>query len=473
MTVARPWTRPRQSPLPAIGAEWSGAVGRLLVALILSGALVAAIGTGSTNLIRAVALVTILVAIASPSTGLLVLATASPLIGRAVMPAPGYPVMLVGGVLLGYVYRLPIERPRLSVGLPVVLILAFLAYVFVQQLPETVALYAGERGREFGSLFFKIVTAAGTAVATALVLRGRSPFPYLLCLVLSGVAASVVAILVFDRATVGYPLINLIPEMTVGERSTGTFADPNHYGLFVASAATLAITWYAGWRGRLLRVLLAVAILVLVVGIAVSQSRTAFIVLFAGVTVGAFVRSTRLGVAVLVGGIVVGALALPLLLDWRLTLSTGSASPLAYTRLESSDALRLESVLLGPQVWLQSPLLGVGTGHYKEFAGIASHNWYMTVLAEQGLVGIIVWLGLLASIVSALRRRPLFARSVGFAVFASFLVGSIFLEPIREDQTSVLIIMSVTAALVADWSQGALGAKPSQADVRALAGAPS
>lgn len=437
-----------------LGVEWSGAIWPIATALVLSTALIGAIGTGNTSIMRAVAVVTLITAVASPSTGLLVLAAASPMIGRAVMPAPGYPVMLVVCILLGCVYRLPIERRRLSFGLPLLLIIAFLAYVLVQQLPETLTLYAGERGRELGSMVFKLVTASGAVFASALVMRGRSPFPYLLCLVLSGVGASIVAILVFDRATVGYPLVNIIPETGAGERSTGTFADPNHYGLFVASAATLAISWAAGWHGRLLRWFLVISFIVLVVGIAVSQSRTAFIVLFAGISVAAFVRDRRLGLAVVVIGLIVGALALPLLLDWRLSLSGGTATTIDYTRLQSSDALRLESVLVGPQVWANSPLFGVGTGHYKDFAGIASHNWYMTVLAEQGLVGILVWLALLASIVVALRDRPMFARSVGYAVLSTFLVGSAFLEPIREDQTSILLIVTVTAAIVADWRHG-------------------
>ncbi len=422
----------------------------LAVAAGIAGALVISLLTENGALIMAAAALSLLTAVASPATGLLVFVMVSPVIGRPVIPAPGYPVVMASAILLGCVYRLPVERRRITVGLPLALGLAFMLYVFVQQLPTTLTLYSGDRGRDLGAIFFKLVTATLTAIAAIFVLRDRRPYPYLAGLLISAVAASVVAILMFDQDVVGPPLANLAP-LGAGNRPSGTFADSNYYGVFVASATVLALAWLAEWRWGLMRLVLIATTVLLLAGLVVSQSRSGFLTLLAGVAVVAFTRSRRLGVAMVVASLVFGLVALPILVEWRLTNSLGAAASLGVAGLGASDAGRLESVMAGPRLFLTSPLFGVSIGRYEELAGIASHNWFMTVLAEHGAFGFSLWIAFLTSLALALRSRPPFARSVGYGVLAAFIAGSMFLEPPREDQSSILIVVTIAAALVADW----------------------
>ena len=422
----------------------------LAVAGIIAGALMVGLLNDNPTVIMAAAAGSVLTAIVSPAVGLTIFAMVAPMIGRPVFPAPGYPVIMAGAIVLGCIYRLPIERRQIRVGLPIALGFAFMLYVFIQQLPNTLALYSGESGRDLGALFFKLVTATLTAIGAALVMRERRPFPYLAALLLSAVAASVVAIVMFGQETVGPPISNLAP-LGAGDRPSGTFADPNYFGIFVASAIILAVAWFAGWHWGAVRVILLAALAVMIGGLIVSQSRSALVTALSGVVVVAFTRSRRAGLVVVIASFVIGLLALPLLIEWRLENSLGAAAALGAAGLTGSDSWRLGSVLAGPELFLTSPLFGVGLGRFEALAGVASHNWFMTVLAEHGLIGLSLWLAFLFSVARALWRRPRFARTVGFGALAAIVAGSMFLEPPREDQSSVLIIIAIVAALVADW----------------------
>ena len=106
-----------------------------------------------------------------------------------------------------------------------------------------------------------------------------------------------------------------------------------------------------------------------------------------------------------------------------------------------------------------APLFGIGFGHYALMSGrftgyaIESHNWYANVLAEQGLVGVALWIPMLAAIAIQLLRAPRAARSVGLAVFVVYATGSAFLQPPLSVQTSAFAVIVVVAALVGDWSR--------------------
>ena len=110
-----------------------------------------------------------------------------------------------------------------------------------------------------------------------------------------------------------------------------------------------------------------------------------------------------------------------------------------------------------------SPIFGIGFGQYKYFsglvtnqgAGLVAHNWYGTVLAEQGLLGIVIWLLMLVTVAMWLRSRPARPRSIGFAMFGAVIVGCLFLEPPTSFQTSVLPTIVLVASLVGDWGGGA------------------
>jgi len=406
-------------------------------------------------------------AIISPPTGLAVLAFMTPLKSPTVIPAPGFNTLLVCALLLGCVYRLPIDRPRLRPGLAMLLLLAFVAYVGVQQLPAFAAGYTDPDSRRVGYLFVQLATLVGVALAAAFVLRGRPVAPFVVAGVIGAVIGAVLAIAVYVLPAGS--VTNLVDLTDPTARVVGPFGDPNYFALFLATtiAACLAAIVIAGSRS--LRLVLLAASTVLGIAFLIAFSRGALVALVAGAVALAFTRGRRAGL-VTAGLVAVLALVVyPLYFEWRLAADAGvrSAEQVAVA-LGRSDESRLAAALAGPQMFLTSPIFGIGFGQYPLLSGrftgyaIESHNWYMNVLAEQGLVGVALWLPMMGAVALALVRSAYAARAIGLAVFVTYAVGSVFLQPPLSVQTSAFTVLVVVAALVGDWSRfDAAGQPPS------------
>lgn len=426
-----------------------------LVAVALALGIVAGMAIGNGPLTLVAALGTYAAAVISPPTGLLIFAFMSPLTPPLVIPAPGYHTLLVGAILLGCVYRLPIDRPRIRLGAPLALLLGFTVYAGLQQLPEALAGYAGESSRYIGYLFIQLATCTSAAFAAAHVLAGRNPLPFLLAGVLGGGFAALLAIAVYVLPQGAVAGLVAMPEATA--RVVGPFGDPNYFGLFQGTAIVACLALIAMRRDRGLRALLVAVLVVLLIAFAITFSRGALVALGAGVLVLAFLRSRRSAIAALAALAVLALVVYPVFVEWRLAADVGRASAQAYAGLERSDASRIAAALAGPQLFLTSPVFGVGFGQYPLLSGrftgypIESHNWYMNVLAEQGLVGVLLWLPMLATIAATLRRLPRDPRSLGLPVFATYVVGSIFLQPPLSLQTSAFAIVAIAAAAAGDW----------------------
>jgi O-Antigen ligase len=446
----------------------------LLAALPVGAAIVAGMALNLAPLMAGAVLAACVAAVVSPPVGLAILALMAPLKPPPVIPAPGFNAVLVGATLLGCVYRLPIDRPALRTSAPLLLLLGFVLYVSVQQVPEMLSGYLGAEGHLVGYQFGQVLTLAGLVVASAYVLRGRRPWPFVGAALLSAVVAAVVAIATFDHPAAG-PLGNLVGVSDAGSRAVGPFGDPNYFGLFEATAIASGIVWLAVARSWGLRLLLLGASMMMAFAFAIALSRGASIALLAGLAGLAFTRSRRAGVIAVAAAIVVATLVYPLYVDWRVTVDSGGPSAYAYAILAQSDQGRLGAALAGPQLFASSPVFGIGFGHYSFMSGqyvgipIAAHDWYLNVLAEQGIVGIALWIPMLASIAIALSRTSRSARSVGYAVLVTYMVGSAFLEPPNSVQTSAFAVIVIVAALVGNWADvGADGTPSRQAGGSAL-----
>jgi O-antigen ligase len=311
------------------------------------------------------------------------------------------------------------------------------------------------------SVFRELLTGFATVLVAAYVLPRHSPFPFLAIVLGSATLAAVLAILTVNSSVVGPPIAGLLTHASDANRGIGPFGNPNYFGAFEAIAVVTAVGLMLGTRSRLLRWVLLVASVVLGIGVALSLSRAAILALVAGLACLAFSRArARIAVAIAAGLIAAGVVLFPIFLDWRLSITNGSDSAASYAALSQSDAARQGAVLAGPQLFLTSPLFGIGWGHYSEmspqFTGpgnsIVAHNWYVSVLAEQGIVGIVLTTMLLVALVAALRTRPRFPRSVGFGALGAYAVGALYLEAPTSFETSVLPILVIVAALASDWS---------------------
>jgi len=429
--------------------------GRILLAAIpIAAVIILGMALGLRPLTAAGVGAAIVAAIVSPPLGLLLLAFMGSLKQPDVLPVPGFNFVLMGAVLLGCIYRLPIDRPRVRLTAPLLLLLAFFLYAFAQQSPEMIAGYQSEEARRIGSQLIQLATLVGTAIAAGYIMSGRRPYPFMAACLAAALLASLLTIATYDNPVASSPLAGLLAHTDDGTRAVGPFGNPNYFGESLATGMATALGWGISAGGRAVRWLLVGVAVLVGAALALSLSRGAIAALLAGLACLAILRSRPLGAALVILGLVGVVVVYPAFVEWRL-------GGVAYSALNESDSSRLDAVLAGPQLFLSSPLFGVGFGQYSSLSAqfteghfsIGSHNWYMNVLAEQGLVGAVLWSLLLVSVVLQLRSRAVPARLVGFGVLAVFAAGSLFTTQPASFQTAVLPLIVICAALVGDWKQ--------------------
>lgn len=443
MTVSpreTPWFDSRDRPVFFVG-------------LVVAGAVLVAMATGSGTLALLACAIALIAAVASPMAGLVVFAFLVALRMPIVFPPPGFHSLLVAAMVIGMLFRLPTERPRFLLGAPAVMLLAFGAYVFLQQLPDMTDGYQGVVGHQVGFQIIQLLTGIGAALIAAMILRGRSPYPVMTALLISACIAAFLSLLTFESLPTG-PLAHLVANADEDAiRPSGAFGNPNYFGAYMATAAMLATGLMVFARTRVQRYALMVVLVLFAAALLLAQSRGGIAALCAGLVAQAFVHSRRAGWTVLIVGGLAALVAFPVFVEWRLTNLTGSASPLAYALTERSDAVRYRALLAGPGLFLDSPIVGVGFAHYRYLAGIEAHNWFMTVLAELGLVGIVLWGLVLAAAAAAVRRTVGVARMIGAGLLVVTVVASVFLEPPVNLQTAALVYLGLAAVLVATWER--------------------
>lgn len=431
----------------------------LIVAVPIVTALVVGMAFAITPLVTIAALLALAVAIVMPQAGLAIVAFTAPLVSPPVLPPPGFEPVLVGATLLGCIYRLPVDRPTIGFSTPLAILLACLLYAGVQQSPEMLAGYAGVEAHDVGFLFFQAVAAVGLVIAAGHLLGRRSPYPVLAMAIAGSVLVAVIAIGTYAPSTAPGVLANLSAVSFDVGRATGPFSNPNYLGSFAAIMLVAAFALLVETRTWRPRIVIGASVLALAVATALSLSRGSLIAAVAGVSIIVLLRWRLVGLICLVGGVFAAVVLYPLFVQWRLENLTGSASSGAYLIMSESDEGRLIGVLAAPQLFLTSPLVGIGFGHFVPMSilvpgittPINAHNWYLTVLAEQGLVGIVLWSALVIAIISRLRVATANAVAVGFATLGALAVASLFLEPPTTFQLIATPAIVIVAAMVGAW----------------------
>jgi len=185
-------------------------------------------------------------------------------------------------------------------------------------------------------------------------------------------------------------------------RVNSLFFDPNIYGRFLALvmvAVTTVVLWWRNTRG----VLAAAAVLAwLLAGLVTSFSQSSIAALLLGLAVLAAYRWSLRWTLYGAGSVIVLALAIALAApaSWHLGLkgSGGSAN--------NATTGRAKLVEGGLELFADRPLQGYGSGSFQkeyeshskasvESATSASHTIPITVAAEQGIVGLALYVALL------------------------------------------------------------------------------
>jgi O-antigen ligase len=258
-------------------------------------------------------------------------------------------------------------------------------------------------------------------------------------------------------------------------RVNSVFWDPNIYGRYLALVLVVLTTAMLWARDRRNFWLLSGVILVLWIGLAQTFSQSSFIALLAGLAVLAAIRwSWRWTLAAVVVGLV-GAVLVVILIGGK---------GFNLDRLNPETGGRANLVSGGVDLFAERPIWGYGSGSFqtayrdhqtnKDVPVSISHTEPITVAAEQGLLGLILYVTLIVvalwTMLSAVRGPPargtegeaengaslprpqaspsvpLAARAAVLATFVALLVHTMAYAGFFEDPIT-WVLLAVGAAL--------------------------
>jgi O-antigen ligase len=354
-------------------------------------------------------------------------------------------------VLAAALLALALRAVRGDAGRPLPRLLAVPAAVFVF-LAGLSLLWTRDLRQGSIELLFFLFPFSALVVAVV-----RSPFrawhPRALAATLVGLAALFSAVALFQRLTHGHLLASDVERAnayTTYFRVTSLFKDPSIFGRHVVIA--IGVLLVALWLGRVRFWMGAALIAFLWAGLFFAYSQSSFVALFAVAVAVSFV----LGGPRLRRVLVVGAAACVL---------AGAAFVAATAVSDSAREATSGRTRLARVAWVvfeNHPIVGVGIGGQpqasKEEAKTQlsakrdrSHTTPLTVAAELGIIGFLVYAALLAAAIRLLllvtRRNPALGLGAS-SVFLALFVHSLFYAGFFEDP----IVWGVLG--VAAWALG-------------------
>lgn len=395
------------------------------------------------------------IAAVAPPLGLALLILLVPLREPTGFGPLGFNLVLGIGVLLGCLAGLPRGRSALRVSVLWSLLGAFGIFSVIQVL-ATPSDFLGAQ-ITYATIQLAALAAGGAILLAAQhLLRTRDWGLYLDLVVVSGVVVAGLAIVsIVTNGAIRGTFPSLFGIGVEQDRAVGPFNNTNYFGLYGVTALLVALhraSTGAPWRQALT---LAAAALI-AVAVVLSFSRGALLAGAAGIIVLGFSRSKRLGVAAVLL-CVIGALAsYQVFSEARFSAtSAGISTDAAFAAQADSDASRLAAVSVGLELFRRDPVFGIGFGQYHFVSPLYlegngssyAHNWYMNVLAEQGLLGISLMTLAVVVVLMGLRRSEPSRRGLAMAVLAAYGVGCVFTEAPASLQTSGVTWLVVGGAL--------------------------
>ena len=459
MAIARRATggwRAARNPLAACQPHRLGLAA--LLALGVQVCLALGIGSAATG----VGFVVLAVAFVWPLTGFAVLLLLVPLQHPVGYGPMDFHTVLALAVLLGAALRAAHDQRPASVGPFWAALTGYVALAAIQVL-FTPADVGGDQ-RLFAELrLYALVGGAAMILSAQHLLSDRDWSAFLDCMIAAAVVAS--ALVIAAAATNGasqdlFPGLYGDPQ-PLRERPSGPFNLPNYFGVFAAPATLLAIYRFSTVHGPWRKLVAGGATAAIAAALFLSFSRGALIALGCGLVYVAFSRSRPLGVAVAAGLLALAVLGSGPFYEARLSL-TNPDSMLndALTGLETSDEGRLAGGAVSLRLFERDPLFGIGFGQYHFVSpsyvsgteATYSHNWYVNVLAEQGLVGIAL-VGIVgAAMIAGVRRATPERRRIALAVLATYAVANLFTESPTDLSASSVAWLVIGGALATTGS---------------------
>lgn len=252
-------------------------------------------------------------------------------------------------------------------------------------------------------------------------------------------------------------------------RVNSLFWDPNVFGRYLALAITMVAATLIWTRRRNEAIVLCVVAAILWLALVITFSQSSFIALLAGLAVLVALRWSLKFVLVGLGLLVVGVVLFATV--------AGGVVKLDLNRLNAQSAGRANLIEGGINLFENRPVFGYGSGSFSEafreeetngHAPVTeSHTEPITVAAEQGIVGLAIYVALIVAVISALTagmrkvmpglgakpgatdptRGPPAPRAAVLAAFIAVLVHTITYAGFLDDPiTWVLIAIGYSLA---------------------------
>jgi O-antigen ligase len=243
-------------------------------------------------------------------------------------------------------------------------------------------------------------------------------------------------------------------------RVNSMFFDPNIYGRWLALTITVLAAVLLWTRRTRDNAAIAAVLAVLWAGLVISLSQSSFAALLAGLAVLAAVRWRPWPIVGGVGALVAAGAAVVLLAPGALNLHTESTAALNH-----ATSGRVDLITGGAEMARDRPVWGYGSGSFAKVyrqrkqlrsqrVAAVSHTIPLTVAAEQGIVGELAYLYLLAAALalffSRLRTPPVqIARVAVAAAFCALVLHTWIYADFLEDPTTWLLLALAASLRVA------------------------
>jgi O-antigen ligase len=443
----RPWIELRLADQLA-NASWPG--------LLLLALLIAASAFGLGPLLLPLVAAAALVSVASPPSGLVLVAGLLPQRQLSVLQPPGAEIILLGSLAAGVILRAAPGWGRLRVSIGGIAAVGYVALTLMT-IPPAVS---GSGPDEIGPAIARFLHVAGALVlflCARWIMQRHGTWRFIGVAGGSAALAAFVGIAGFFRVAAALQLQALLSSTAdTFNRAVGTFSNPNYFGAFAALAAVMLVGLATAAPSRPGRLFFLAGAATCITGLALSLSRGGILSSLVGLLTLAFMRSRSFGIAVTIAVVAIGAVAYPLFLGARLEQTFGAATTDAYIQATQSEESRLSMIAGGLALWAAAPIFGVGFGRFQtlippftsEVSLTYPHNWYVRVLAEQGVAGALVVGIIIVALLLALRRSQEPLRATALAMTFATLTFNLFGEPLLGLQSTGILWLVCAGALL-------------------------
>jgi O-antigen ligase len=235
--------------------------------------------------------------------------------------------------------------------------------------------------------------------------------------------------------------------------------DPNDLAMTLALALPMA--WYLSmtYQRPLLRWLCRAYLPIGVLAIGLTGSRGGLLVTIVALMIVPLTMDRltpgRLvtAVAILVGSVALAAAYIPHTIVERLSTTTTEVEDVRFGG-------RFKYWVAGVHAFAQRPLTGYGSGSFvvairPEMGTLSNvaHNTYLSVLVEQGIIGLVLYLMMFVAVYQSIFRLPKLERRFALILLATLAIAILSLT--WEDRKPVWFILAALLGLSQAWVPGA------------------